>query len=104
MPSTIDTRYKSMRTLSKTNFKVVKLCLDKEGNSVVLQIFRKNAVPSDTAWNELQNYIQLYQAQPSHPNLTKLLDYSLAANEIKSDGRQLEVAYAVFELASGGQL
>lgn len=51
MPSIINSNYKCLKTLAKTSFKVVKLCLDNQENTVVLKVFRKKAIPSEIVWN-----------------------------------------------------
>jgi serine/threonine protein kinase len=103
MPSTID-EYKCIKQLGKGISAVVQLAQLPDGRKFALKIFDKsNPHNSARAMETLRQEVATYQGL-NHPYMVNLVAFKPDAKWVKSDGRQLDVAYMALELISGGEL
>jgi serine/threonine protein kinase len=100
MPSNLD-NYVCTKTLGEGAFGKVKEATDATGNKVAIKIFNKSKLGGDKVIDSLKKEMAIYSTL-SHPHMINLIAFKENAIWVKSDGRQIEVAYMVLELITGG--
>lgn len=103
MPYKID-NYVCSKTLGAGISAKVKLAVGPDGKKVALKVFDKsdpknNAKAMETLKKEVDVYKNLH-----HPYMVRLVNFKESAVKIKSDGKQVNVAYMALELITGGEL
>ena len=104
MPSKID-KYVCTRTLGSGISAKVKLATDQtNGQQVALKIFDMT-LPYNTkkVLETIKKEVEVYSTL-SHPYMVRLLDFKEDAIKLRSNGKQVRVAYMALELISGGEL
>ncbi len=103
MPSQVD-QYICTKTLGSGVSAKVKLATDTKGTYVAIKIFDKSNLSNcSKVLSTLKHEIDVYK-NLDHPYMVRLLDYKENAILVKSDGKQVQVAYIVMELIPGGEL
>jgi protein kinase A len=103
MPSKLD-NYVCIKTLGSGISAKVKLATDQTNKKVAIKIFDKsNPYNNSKVLETIRKEVEVYSTL-SHPYMVRLLAFKEDAEQIKSNGKRVKVAYMVLELITGGEL
>jgi len=96
--------YVCIKTLGSGISAKVKLATDQTNKKVAIKIFDKsNPYNNSKVLETIRKEVEVYSTL-SHPYMVRLLAFKEDAEQIKSNGKRVKVAYMVLELITGGEL